>query len=183
MNSKYRDSVARIDTPAKEVAVPVDSAVAQNKYDSATLKQVDLIRNELTKNIFRKKMDTIPADQRKFRYEAVDLNGDKKKEIFVSPVGNYFCVSGECTAYLLNYKGKLINTFKLTDFPIYTAETRSGDWYDLIVESGSKYHLLKWKNGKYPTEAAKEQVYNEIIGDSAKPILNITDGRFPIFAF
>ncbi len=178
-DSTVNDSL-KTDTPAKR-SIPDTAGKSMTTVDTVVLIEVELIRKSLRGTILKKELDSIPPDQKKFKYEAIDLNGDSTTEYFVSLPGSYFCSAKGCRTYLLNHKGKLINSIYVTDLPLYTAGTRTNGWYDLVAESGSKYYLLQINKGKYPSDPAKEPIYKAIISDSAKLILNVMDREFKTY--
>ena len=87
-------------------------------------KTVVLIRKQLSV-LLKKDLPAMTKDDRFFYYEAYDLNNDKKNEYFIGFSNPYFCGSGGCSGYILNNDGSLINSFTVTDFPIFIVTTSS----------------------------------------------------------
>lgn len=129
------------DTLSKTVAGTADVSDAPAKDNKA----VELIRKQLN-TILNKDLLALTKNDRFFYYEEFDLNNDKKNEYFVGFSNSYFCGSGGCSGYILNNDGSLINSFTITDFPIFVTTSTSGKFYDLIFETGGKFHLLKMEN-------------------------------------
>jgi len=155
------------DTLSKTVAGTADLSDAPAKDDKA----VELIRKQL--NILLKKdLPALTKDDRFFYYEAFDLNNDKKDEYFVGFSNSYFCGSGGCSGYILNNDGGLINSFTVTDFPILVTTSSSEKFYDLIFETGGKFHLVKMKNGKYPSNPSVQEIWK---GETPKENSKVLD--------
>jgi hypothetical protein len=163
---------------------PTDSIPASG-YDPATadFKAADLIRKSLTTKILSSELASIPAEQRKFKYQAFDLNNDSLPEYFVAMVGPYYCGTGGCTAYLLDNKGNLINGFTVVDFPIYAASSTTDGWQDLIMKSTGKNHFIKMKNGKYPSNPSVEPVFKGDPKTKGTQVLNVFMDPYPAFTF
>jgi hypothetical protein len=155
------------DTLSKTVAGTADLSDAPAKDDKA----VELIRKQL--NILLKKdLPALTKDDRFFYYEAFDLNNDKKDEYFVGFSNSYFCGSGGCSGYILNNDAGLINSFTVTDFPILVTTSSTEKFYDLIFETGGKFHLVKMKNGKYPSNPSVQEIWK---GETPKENSKVLD--------
>jgi len=166
------------DTLSKTVAGTADVSDAPAKEDKA----VDLIRKQL--NILLKTdLPAMTKDDRFFYYEAFDLNNDKKDEYFVGFSNPYFCGSGGCTGYILNNDGSVINRFTVTDFPILVATSVSDKFYDLIFETGGKFHLLKMKNGKYPSNPSVQEVWKGEAPKESTKVLDIQGKKLEKYSF
>ena len=166
------------DTLSKTVAGTADVSDAPVKDDKA----VELIQKQL--NILLKKdLPAMTKEDRFFYYEAFDLNNDQKNEYFVGFSNPYFCGSGGCSGYILNSDGSVINKFTVTDFPIYVTTSTSDEFYDLIFETGGKFHLLKFKNGKYPSNpSVQEKLKGDIPKESTK-VLDIQGKKLEKYSF
>lgn len=166
------------DTLSKTVAGTADVSDAPAKEDKAA----DLIRKQL--NILLKTdLPAMTKDDRFFYYEAFDLNNDKKDEYFVGFSNPYFCGSGGCTGYILNNDGSVINRFTVTDFPILVATSVSDKFYDLIFETGGKFHLLKMKNGKYPSNPSVQEVWKAEAPKESTKVLDIQGKKLEKYSF
>jgi len=166
------------DTLSKTVAGTADVSDAPVKDDKA----VELIRKQLLV-LLKADLPAMTKDDRFFYYSAFDLNNDKKDEYLVGFSNAYFCGSGGCSGFILNNDGSLINKFSVTDFPIYVTTSVSEKFYDLIAVSGGKFHLLKLKNGKYPSNpSVQEVVKEEATRDNAK-VLDIDGKKLEKYSF
>ena len=182
-NKTKTDSKNIIETIAEDT---LSKTVAGTSDVSDTLvkdnKTVELIREQL--NILLKKdLAAMTKEDRFFYYEAFDLNSDKKDEYFVGFSNPYFCGSGGCSGYILNNDGSLINSFTVTDFPIFVTTSASENFYDLIFETGGKFHHVKMKNGKYPSNpSVQEKWKGEVPKESAK-VLDIQQKKMEKYPF
>ncbi|WP_428232073.1 hypothetical protein [Flavobacterium sp.] len=166
------------DTLSKTVAGTADVSNAPVKDDQA----VELIRKQL--NILLKKdLPALTKDDRFFYYEAFDLNNDNKDEYFVGFSNPYFCGSGGCTGYILNNDGSVINRFTVTDFPVLVTTSTSEKFYDLIFETGGKFHLLKMKNGKYPSNPSVQENWNGEVPKESTKVLDIQEKKLEKYSF
>jgi hypothetical protein len=166
------------DTLSKTVAGTADVSEAPAKDDKA----VELIRKEL-KVLLEKDLPALKKEDRFFYYEAFDLNNDEKNEYFVGFSNSYFCGSGGCSGYILNNDGSVINKFTVTDFPIYVITSSSEKFYDLIVVSGGKFHLLKLKNGKYPSNPSIQEIVKEEATRESTKVLDIDGKKLEKYSF
>lgn len=100
----------------------------------------------------------------KYFYNKIDLNDDKKDEVFVMLVGPYTCGTGGCSAVLFEdtKEGyKPISEFTLVNNPVIISENKTNGWKDIIMYvsgGGTKKHyaILKYNNGKYPSNPSVE---------------------------
>lgn len=166
-----------LDTLSKTVAGTADlSNVPAN--DEKTVK---LIQKQL-QVLLKKDLPAMTKEDRYFYYEAFDLNNDKKNEYFVGFSSSYFCGSGGCSGYILNNDGSLINSFSVTDFPIYVTTSSTEKFSDLLMKSGSEFHLVKIKNGKYPSNPSVQQVWKGEVPKSIK-VLDINGKKLEKYSF
>lgn len=166
------------DTLSKTVAGTADISNAPAKEDKA----VKLIQKQLNV-LLMKDLPAMTKEDRFFYYEAFDLNNDKKDEYFVGFSNPYFCGSGGYSGYILNNDGSLINSFTVTDFPIIVTTSSTDKFYDLIFESGGKFHLLKMKNGKYPSNpSVQEKLKGDVPKESTK-VLDIDGKKLEKYSF
>ncbi|RKR09166.1 hypothetical protein C8C83_0782 [Flavobacterium sp. 90] len=166
------------DTLTKTATGSADISDAPAKDDKA----VQLIRKQLLV-LLKADLPALTKDDRFFYYSAFDLNNDKKDEYFVGFSNAYFCGSGGCSGYILNNDGSLINKFTVTDFPIYVTTSVSEKFYDLIVVSGGKFHLLKLKNGKYPSNPSVQEVVKEDASRESAKVLDIDGKKLEKYSF
>lgn len=166
------------DTLSKTAAGTADVSDAPPKEDKA----VEVIRKQLNV-LLKKDLPAMTNDDRFFYYDAFDLNNDKKTEYFVGFSNPYFCGSGGCSGYILNNDGSVINSFTVTDFPILVTTSVTEKFYDLIFETGGKFHLLKMKNGKYPSNpSVQEKVKGDVPKESTK-VLDIQGKKLEKYSF
>ena len=166
------------DTLSKTVAGTADLTDAPPRDDKA----VALIRKQLNV-LLKKDLVAMIKEDRFFYYQAFDLNNDKKDEYFVGFSNPYFCGSGGCSGYILNNDGSLINSFTVTDFPIFVTTSTTEKFYDLIFESGGKFYLLKMKNGKYPSNPSVQEVVKENVPKESIKVLDITSKKLEKYSF
>lgn len=145
-------------------------------------KTVVLIRKQLAV-LLKKDLPAMTKDDRYFYYEAYDLNNDKKNEYFIGFSNPYFCGSGGCSGYILNNNGSLINSFTVTDFPIFIGTTSSGNFKDLIFKSGNALHSLKIKNGKYPSNPSVQEKWKGDIPKDSPVVLDINAKKLEKYSF
>lgn len=96
-------------------------------------------------------LKVIGMNQRKFRYEQIDLNGDGKKEIFVSFFTPYFCGTGGCAMILLDNSLKPVARFTVTRPPVFVDSATQNGWKILYLKDGNQWKELMYENGKYPS--------------------------------
>lgn len=166
------------DTLSKTVTGAADLSDAPSRDDKA----VEMIRKQLS-ILLKSDLPAMTKEDRYFYYEAFDLNNDNKNEYFVGFSNSYFCGSGGCSGYILNNDGSLINKFTVTDFPIYVTTSVSEKFYDLIAVSGGKFHLLKLKNGKYPSNPSVQEVVKEDASRESTKVLDIDGKKLEKYSF
>lgn len=166
------------DTLSKTVVGTANVSDVPPKDDKA----VKLIQKQL--NILLKKdLQAMTKKDRFFYYEAFDLNNDKKDEYFVGFSNSYFCGSGGCSGYILNNDGSVINSFTVTDFPIYVKTSLTEKFYDLIMESGGKLHHIKFKNGKYPSNPSVQHEHKGDVPKENSKVLDINGKKLEKYSF
>lgn len=166
------------DTLSKTAAGTADVSDAPVKDDKA----VELIRKQLLV-LLKKDLPAMTKEDRFFYYDAFDLNNDKKAEYFVGFSNPYFCGSGGCSGYILNNDGSLINKFTVTDFPILVTTSASEKFYDLIFETGGKFHVLKMKNGKYPSNPSVQEIWKGDVPKENSKVLDIQGKKLEKYSF
>ncbi|RXM48599.1 hypothetical protein [Flavobacterium sp. YO12] len=145
-------------------------------------KAVELIRKQLSV-LLKKDIPAMTKDDRYFYYQEFDLNNDKKNEYFVGFSNSYFCGSGGCSGYILNNDGSVINRFTVTDYPIYVTTSSTEKFYDLIFESGGKFHLLKMKGGKYPSNPSVQEVIKGDVPKESTKVLDVNSKKIEKYSF
>ncbi len=175
-NSKNIVKTIVQDTLSKTIGGTADLSDAPPRDDKA----VALIRKQLNV-LLKSDLPALKKDDRYFYYEEFDLNNDKKNEYFVGFSNSYFCGSGGCSGYILNNDGSVINKFTVTDFPIYVTTSSTEKFYDLIFESGGKFHLLKMKGGKYPSNPSVQEVVK--ISKESTKVLDIQGKKLEKYSF
>ncbi|MCI9843483.1 hypothetical protein [Flavobacterium pectinovorum] len=166
------------DTLSKTIGGTADVSDAPLKDDKA----VRLIREQL-QVLLKKDLPAMTKEDRYFYYEAFDLNNDQKNEYFVGFSNSYFCGSGGCSGYILNNDGSLINSFTVTDFPIYVTTIPTEKFYDLIMETGGKFHHIKFKNGKYPSNPSVQPEHKGDFPKESSKVLDIQGKKLERYSF
>lgn len=177
-NSKNIVKTVVQDTLSKTLGGTADLSEVTSKEDKA----VALIRKQLLV-LLKNDIPALTKDDRYFYYDAFDLNNDQKNEYFVGFSNSYFCGSGGCSGYILKNDGTVINRFTVTDFPIYVTTSSTEKFYDLIFESGGKFHVLKMKAGKYPSNPSVQQIIKgDVLKESTK-VLDIQGKKLEKYSF
>lgn len=166
------------DTLSKTIGGTADLSKIPAKDD----KSVKLIRKQLNL-LLKKDLKALSKEERYFYYEAFDLNSDHKNEYFVGFSNSYFCGIGGCSGYILNNDGSLINTFTVTDFPIFVTTESSEKFYNLLIKSRGSFHLIKMKNGKYPSNPSVQKKWEGGIPKQNTKVLDIYDGKYEKYSF
>lgn len=166
------------DTLSKTVGGTADLSDAPPRDDKA----VELIRKQLNV-LLKNDLPAMTKDDRYFYYEEFDLNNDKKNEYFIGFSNSYFCGSGGCSGYILNNDGSVINRFTVTDFPILVTTDSSEKFYNLLMKSGGTFHLIKMKNGKYPSNPSIEEFWKGEVPKETTPVLDIQGKKLEKYSF
>jgi hypothetical protein len=177
-NSKNIVKTIVQDTLSKTLGGTADLSEVSEKNN----KEVELIRKQLLV-LLKKDLPAMTKEDRYFYYDAFDLNNDKKNEYFVGFSNSYFCGSGGCSGYILNNDGSVINHFTVTDFPIYVAASSTDKFYDLIMKSGGIAHLIKMKNGKYPSNPSIQEKLKGDIPKESTSVLDIQGKKLEKYSF
>ncbi|MGE8342632.1 MAG: hypothetical protein ACN6OI_16490 [Flavobacterium sp.] len=177
-NSKNIVKTIVQDTLSKTLGGTADLSEVSEKNN----KEVELIRKQLL-ILLKKDLPAMTKEDRSFYYEAFDLNNDKKEEYFVGFSNSYFCGSGGCSGYILKNDGTVINRFSVTDFPIYVTTSATEKFYDLIFESGGKFHLLKMKGGKYPSNPSVQEIIKGDVPKESTKVLDIQGKKLEKYSF
>lgn len=166
------------DTLSKTVGGTANLSDAPSRDDKA----VELIRKQLN-ILLEKDLPAMTKADRFFYYQAFDLNNDDKNEYFVGFSNSYFCGSGGCSGYILNNDGSLINRFSVTDYPILIANTSTENFSDLIIESNREFHIVRMKDGKYPSNPSVQEIWKGVTPKESTKVLNITDKKMEKYSF
>jgi len=166
------------DTLSKTVGGTANLSDAPSRDDKA----VELIRKQLN-ILLEKDLPVMTKADRFFYYQAFDLNNDDKNEYFVGFSNSYFCGSGGCSGYILNNDGSLINRFSVTDYPILIANTSTENFSDLIIESNGEFHIVRMKDGKYPSNPSVQEIWKGVTPKESTKVLNITDKKMEKYSF
>nr|WP_315246989.1 hypothetical protein [uncultured Flavobacterium sp.] len=166
------------DTLSKTIGGTADVSATPPKEDKA----VELIRTKL-QILLKKDLPAITTENRYFYYEAFDLNNDQKDEYFVGLSNSYFCGSRGCSGYILNNDGSLINKFTVTNFPIYVTTTPTEKFYDLIIETGGKFHHIKFNKGKYPSNPSVQPEHKGDLAKGSSKVLDIQRKKLQRYSF
>ncbi|WDF64404.1 hypothetical protein [Flavobacterium sp. KACC 22763] len=177
-NSKNIVKTIVQDTLSKTLGGTADLSEVTSKKDKA----VELIRKQLLV-LLKNDIPALTKEDRYFYYDAFDLNNDQKNEYFVGFSNPYFCGSGGCSGYILKNDGSVINRFTVTDFPIYVTTSSTEKFYDLIFESGGKFHLLKMKGGKYPSNPSVQQIIKGDVPKESTMVLDIQGEKLEKYSF
>ncbi|WP_338841112.1 hypothetical protein [Flavobacterium ginsenosidimutans] len=177
-NSKNIVKTIVQDTLSKTLGGTADLSEVTSKEDKA----VELIRKQLLV-LLKNDIPALTKDERYFYYDAFDLNNDNKNEYFVGFSNSYFCGSGGCSGYILKNDGSIINRFTVTDFPIYVTTSSTEKFYDFIFQSGGKFHLLKMKGGKYPSNPSVQQVIKGDVPKESTKVLDIKGKKLEKYSF
>lgn len=165
------------DTLSKTLGGTADVSDAPSKDGAA-----ELIRKQL-QVLLKKDFPAMTKEDRYFYYEAFDLNNDQKDEYLVGFSNSYFCGSGGCSGYILKNDGSLINSFTVTDFPIYVTTTPTEKFYDLIMESRGKFHHIKFSNGKYPSNPSVQPEHKGDFPKESSKVLDIQGKKLERYSF
>ncbi|MBZ4037096.1 hypothetical protein K6T82_20200 [Flavobacterium sp. 17A] len=166
------------DTLSKTLGGTADLSEVSEK-DS---KVVELIQKQL-QILLKKDLPAMTKEDRYFYYEAFDLNSDQKDEYFVGFSNSYFCGSGGCSCYILNNDGSLINKFTVTDFPILVTTESSEKFYNLLMKSAGTFHLIKMKNGKYPSNPSVQEKWKGEVPKESTSVLDIQGKTLEKYSF
>lgn len=166
------------DTLSKTLGGTADLSEVSEKDSKA----VELIQKQL-QVLLKKDLPAMTKEDRYFYYEAFDLNNDQKDEYFVGFSNSYFCGSGGCSGYILNNDGSVINRFSVTDFPILVTTESTEKFYNLLMKSGGIFHLIKMKNGKYPSNPSVEEKWKGEVPKETTSVLDIQGKTLEKYSF
>lgn len=127
--------------------------------------------------------DLIDSFSRRFILFEYDLNDDGNTEIFVGFTGRYFCGSGGCSPYILDYQGNVITQFTVSDYPIVVDNNKTNGWKDLFVRSGGKNRIVKFDGKKYPSNPSTLPALKVLPEDGLPRVLDFVNEPYPWFKF
>ncbi|HAZ49546.1 MAG TPA: hypothetical protein DDW76_10205 [Cyanobacteria bacterium UBA11369] len=97
------------------------------------------------------------ADNIRYYYNRVDLNGDSRPEVLVQINGHGVCGSNGCPTFIFRSVGQdyqLVSEIALTGSPVIVTAQKSNGWNDLIMRPGhildSGYRLMRFNGRTYP---------------------------------
>ena len=99
------------------------------------------------------------ADDLRYAFAPVDLNGDGQSEMLAYVVGPTVCGSGGCSLYVLSGGSEgwsVLARTSVTQTPIGVLDTSTGGWRDLAVSVGgggapAGWVRLAWDGQSYPS--------------------------------
>jgi hypothetical protein len=121
---------------------------------------------EKIKQLIVKKYPATGVGERKFYYNAVDLNDDGKNEYQVGLVGSDFCGTGGCTMLVLNPSMTQISRMILVEFPVFVGAPGGAEvtkkYSNLYVYTkGKGYVKLVWSGKAYPSNPSTAPAIKE----------------------
>jgi len=134
----------------------------QNGIDFSS---VNYICSEKLRNIRLEKaiIDVFNLDQTvdsvRYYYNNIDLNDDRKEEIFVYLVGSYVCGTGGCSSAIFeksNRRYVLLSRFSLVNNPVLISNNKTNGYKNIIMYvagGGIKifYAILQYNGTTYPS--------------------------------
>jgi hypothetical protein len=165
---------------------PTDTIPAgQYGINSSNLKTANIVRLTL-QNTYKEDLSKdglIDDNSKRFIIFEYDLNDDGKKEIFVGLTGPYFCGSGGCTQYILNYQAAVISKFTVADYPVVIDKDKSNGWKNLFIRSGGKNRIVKFDGKTYPSNPSLQPELKVTPGDDLPRALDFINEPYPWFKF
>lgn len=118
----------------------------------------------------------LETNDRKFQYQATDLNGDRIDEYLVSFSSPYFCGSGGCNLLILDKNFNLITNFTITRTPVLVDSKTTNGWNDILLWSYGDYHRMKFnlRDKSYPSNPSVEEVL-KLESEEIKQMLSLFD--------
>lgn len=135
------------------------------------------VRQTLT-GLFGKDLEKMTVEDRQFTFHAVDLNGDRKHEIFVGFNGPFHCGRGGCTALLIDHRGRVVTKFTVTEYPILVLPSLSKGWHDLVIGTAAArpaMRLVKWTGKHYPGNPVTQPEYAAVPPATIKEVFDFKD--------
>lgn len=159
-----------------------DVLEVRDKATSADPATAETIGNYLRTDYLADQLEYIADDQRRFVYDAEDLNGDGDPEYLVGFHNPYFCGSGGCSYYLMKSTGESIASFTVSRAPFIVLDTAHNGWPDLAVYSNGSLRLLEFDGSAYPPNPSVAPEFEQTPDDSLRRLLE-TDNPAPSFRF
>ena len=122
----------------------------------------------------------VPVENRKFIYNAVDLNDDGKDEYLVGLIGSEFCGRAGCNMLVLNNTYKVITAMTIVQYPVYVGapggkEVTKG-YSNLYLSTGGKGLVkMAWNGKSYPTNPSLAPAESKSTVEGKFKFLNATD--------
>lgn len=142
-----------------------DSAAAQKISEPTITKKIGYLktRDKQLETAIRKWNGT-DADEIRYHYNKIDLNGDGNLDAIVFASGNSICGTGGCEMLIFKGNGKsyeLLTEMSVSRPPIWISSTKTKGWSDLVFYNsggGIKhfYSLLKFDGRTYPENPTVE---------------------------
>jgi hypothetical protein len=168
-----------------EITVPVatdDAAAGQSSANSADPTVAASIANFLRDHYLADQLEFMGDEQRRFKYDAEDLDGDGNPEYLVGFENSYFCGSGGCSYYLMTSSGEPIASFSVSRAPFIVLTTTHNGWPDLAVYSDGGLRLLEFDGSSYPSNPSVAPRFEQVPGENLRRLLR-TDMPTPSFRF
>jgi hypothetical protein len=153
---------AAVEQPAPAAQPDISLTQNENRQPESIKKVRNYLEHYLQDDL---KKGLIDSMSRQFRFQVVDLNADGDNETFIALTGPYFCGSGGCTYLLLDDRGILNTKFTVAGYPLYVDTALTNGWRNLLLQSGAKYHRLKFTGRQYPANP------------SVLPLIDFVDGK------
>lgn len=139
---------------------------AQKSPEPVITKKVAYLktRDKQLEKAIRKWNGTDSADEVRYHYNKVDLNGDKKLDAVVYNSGKTACGTGGCDMLIFKGVGKgyqLVTQMSVSRTPLVVLSTKSKGWKNLamLVSGGGikpYYSFLKFNGKTYPENPTVE---------------------------
>lgn len=123
----------------------------QNEIIPVTIGDTAKIADALRNIVLADELDLLSIGQRKYSLDEFDLNDDGKLEYFVGFANDFFCGADGCTYFILNHDGSLNSRIIASYAPFTILSTKTNGWYDILVNSNSADHKLRFDKGSYPS--------------------------------
>ncbi|MEH2195452.1 MAG: hypothetical protein V7K98_22810 [Nostoc sp.] len=126
-----------------------------------------------------------------YSYNRINLDGDKKPELIVHLVGQFFCGSGGCTTLIYKQSGKnykLITTIGLNHPPIIISNYKTKGWSDLIIPQFANslsvnnhgYYVLKFNGKSYPENPEDGVKMTKVSNMTGRALFNKNNKAFEL---